>query len=62
MPFEPRLIEHGFPCHQVGAETQREQDVGKQPPTHRLHVWWARRPLTPSRAAILANVDALHRG
>ena len=52
-----RLIEHGFPCHQVGAETQREQDVGKQPPTHRLHVWWARRPLTASRAAILASLS-----
>jgi|LGVE01.1.fsa_nt_gb adenine-specific DNA methylase len=51
-----RLIEAGFPCHQVGAETQRERDTGKAPPTHRLHVWWARRPLTPSRAAILASV------
>ena len=48
-----RLIEAGFPCHQVGAETQRERDTGKAPPTHRLHVWWARRPLIPSRAAIL---------
>ncbi len=59
-----RLIEAGFPCHQVGAETQRERDTGKAPPTHRLHIWWARRPLTPSRAAILgatlpadANID-----
>ncbi|WP_295582739.1 DUF1156 domain-containing protein [uncultured Lamprocystis sp.] len=51
-----RLIEAGFPCHQVGAETQRERDTGKQPPTARLHVWWARRPLTPSRAAILASL------
>lgn len=51
-----RLIEEGFPCHQVGAETQRERDTGKAPPTHRLHVWWARRPLTPSRAAILASL------
>ncbi len=49
------LIEQGFPCHQVGAETQRERDTGKAPPVHRLHVWWARRPLTPSRAAILAS-------
>jgi adenine-specific DNA methylase len=58
MPFtRPRLIEHGFPCHQIGAETQREQDVGKQPPTHRLHVWWARRPLTASRAAVLASLS-----
>jgi adenine-specific DNA methylase len=53
---ERRLIEAGFPCHQVGAETQRERDTGKAPPTHRLHVWWARRPLTPSRAAILASI------
>jgi putative DNA methylase len=51
-----RLIEAGFPCHQVGAETQRERDTGQQPPTARLHVWWARRPLTPSRAAILASL------
>jgi len=51
-----RLIEAGFPCHQVGAETQRERDTGKAPPPNRLHVWWARRPFTPSRAAILASL------
>lgn len=51
-----RLIESGFPCHQVGAETARERDTGKAPPTHRLHVWWARRPLIPSRAAILGSL------
>ena len=51
-----RLIEAGFPCHQVGAETRRERDTGKAPPTHRLHVWWARRPLTPSRAAVLGSL------
>ncbi|MGQ4808768.1 hypothetical protein NKDENANG_02157 [Candidatus Entotheonellaceae bacterium PAL068K] len=55
---DQRLIEHGFPCHQVGAETQRERDTGKAPPVNRLHVWWARRPLTPSRAAILASLEA----
>jgi adenine-specific DNA methylase len=55
MTFEPRLIEHGFPCHQVGAETQRERGASSAlPPLYFLHVWWARRPLTPSRAAILA--------
>jgi adenine-specific DNA methylase len=53
---DKRLIEAGFPCHQVGAETQRERDTGKAPPVNRLHVWWARRPLTPSRAAILASL------
>ena len=51
-----RLIEHGFPCHQVGAETQREQSAAAHPPVNRLHVWWARRPLTLSRAAILASL------
>ncbi len=53
---DQRLIEAGFPCHQVGAETRRERDTGKAPPTHRLHVWWARRPLTSSRAAVLASL------
>ena len=52
-----RLIEHGFPCHQVGAETQRERGVSSAlPPLYFLHVWWARRPLTPSRAAIVASL------
>lgn len=53
---DTRFIEAGFPCHQVGAETQRERNTGQAPPTHRLHVWWARRPLTPSRAAILGSL------
>lgn len=52
-----RLIEQGFPCHQVGAETQRERGASSAlPPLYFLHVWWARRPLTPSRAAILASL------
>src|SRR5215472_11868067 len=56
--FEPRLIEHGFPCHQVGAETQRERGASSAlPPLYFLHVWWARRPLTPSRAAFLASLS-----
>jgi hypothetical protein len=60
MPFtRPRLIEHGFPCHQVGAETQRERGASSAlPPLYFLHVWWARRPLTPSRAAILASLSS----
>ena len=52
-----RLIEAGFPCRQVGAETQRERGASSAlPPLYFLHVWWARRPLTPSRAAILASL------
>lgn len=54
---DKRLIEAGFPCHQVGAETQRERGASSAlPPLYFLHVWWARRPLTPSRAAILASI------
>lgn len=52
-----RFIEAGFPCHQVGAETQREIGASSAlPPLYYLHVWWARRPLTPSRAAILGSL------
>lgn len=55
---EQRLIECGFPCHQVGAETQRERGASSSlPPLYFLHVWWARRPLIPSRAAIVASLD-----
>lgn len=54
---ETRLIEAGFPCHQVGAETQRERGASSAlPPLYFLHVWWARRPLTPSRAAVMASL------
>lgn len=57
MATDLRLIEAGFPCHQVGAETQRERGASSAlPPLYFLHVWWARRPLTPSRAAILASL------
>ncbi|MCL6419405.1 DUF1156 domain-containing protein [Aestuariirhabdus haliotis] len=52
-----RLIEAGFPCHQVGAETARERGSSSAlPPLYFLHVWWARRPLTPSRAAIAGSL------
>ncbi|MCO6364738.1 DUF1156 domain-containing protein [Paracoccus sp. 08] len=50
-------MESGFPCHQVGAETQRERGSSSAlPPLYFLHVWWARRPLIPSRAAIQASL------
>jgi putative DNA methylase len=56
---DQRLIERGFPCHQVGAETQRERGMSTALPAHfALHVWWARRPLIPSRAAIVASLDS----
>lgn len=54
---DQRLIEAGFPCHQVGSETQRERGASSAlPPLYFLHVWWARRPLVPSRAAVLASL------
>lgn len=59
MTKDIRLIEAGFPCHQVGAETQRERGASSAlPPLYFLHIWWARRPLTPSRAAIVASLSS----
>lgn len=57
MAYEKKLIEGNFPCQQVGAETQRERGANSMlPPLYYLHVWWARRPLTPSRAAVLGSI------
>ena len=57
MGYSKRLIEGNFPCEQVGAETQRERGASSAlPPLYFLHVWWARRPLTPSRAALLGSI------
>lgn len=57
MQYEKRLIEGNFPCGQVGAETRRERSASNMlPPIYYLHVWWARRPLTPSRGAILGSI------
>jgi adenine-specific DNA methylase len=52
------LIEQWLPIDQIGAECMREHALGKNsfPAMNRLHVWWARRPLTVSRAAILASL------
>jgi adenine-specific DNA methylase len=53
----PRLlIEQWLPIAAIGAECMRENSTGQHPPLNRLHVWWARRPLTVSRAAILASL------
>ena len=54
----PRLlIEDWLPIEAIGAESMRERGASSAlPPLYFLHVWWARRPLTTSRAAILAGV------
>lgn len=50
------LIETWLPIDKLGAECMRDASAAKKPPLNRLHVWWARRPLTVSRAAILASL------
>ena len=61
----PRLlIEDWLPIAALGEESVRERrSMTALPPTYYLHVWWARRPLVASRAAILASLlpaDADH--
>ena len=51
------LIEQWLPIEAIGAECMRERGASSAlPPLYFLHVWWARRPLTVSRAAILASL------
>lgn len=50
------LIEEWLPAAAIGVECVRERATGLQPPDKRLHVWWARRPLTASRAAVLGSL------
>src|SRR5271166_6602631 len=53
----PRLlIEEWLPIAEIGIEALREGGAAIKPPPNRLHVWWARRPLVASRAAILASL------
>jgi adenine-specific DNA methylase len=50
-----RLIEEWLPIAALGEESVRERrSMTALPPTYYLHVWWARRPLVASRAAVLA--------
>jgi len=52
-----RLIEHWLPIAALGEESMRERrSMTALPPTYYLHVWWARRPLVASRAAVLASL------
>ncbi|MCY4382895.1 MAG: DUF1156 domain-containing protein [Nitrospinae bacterium] len=52
-----RLIERWLPIAALGEESARERrSLQALPPTYYLHVWWARRPLVASRAAVLASL------
>ena len=58
-----RLIEEWLPVAELSAESTRERSAAITPTPNRLHVWWARRPLVASRAAVLASLlpaDADH--
>lgn len=53
----PRLlIEEWLPAQAIGVECMRENSTGLHPPPNRLHVWWARKPLTVARAAVLGSL------
>ena len=52
-----RLIEDWLPIAELSEECTRERrSMTALPPTYYLHVWWARRPLVASRAAVLASL------
>lgn len=57
MAADTRLIERWLPIAELGIESLRERTpMTPFPAPNRLHVWWARRPLVASRAAILASL------
>lgn len=52
-----RLIERHLPIGAISEESVRERrSMTALPPIYYLHVWWARRPLVASRAAILGSL------
>ena len=52
-----RLIEEWLPIGELSVEGPRERTpMTPFPAPNRLHVWWARRPLVASRAAVLASL------
>jgi len=50
------LIEDWLPIGELSVEGRREGSAAIKPPLRRLHVWWARRPLMASRAAVLGSL------
>lgn len=48
-----RIIEDWLPINEISVEAIREGGaLAGHPPVNQLHVWWARRPLVVSRAAV----------
>lgn len=55
------LISKWFPITEVSVESVRERTPGTPfSPLSRIHVWFARRPLTTSRAAVLGSLLPSH--
>jgi len=55
------LISKWFPITEVSVESVRERTPGTPfSPLSRIHVWFARRPLTTSRAAVLLSLLPSH--
>lgn len=54
----PRVyLEEDCPIEELSIESQRERGASSAlPPLYFLHVWWARRPLTVSRASVLGSL------
>jgi len=50
------LISKWFPIAEVSVESVRERSTGYNPPTSRIHVWFARRPHATSRATVLGSL------
>ena len=52
-----RLIEDWLSVNEISVEAVREGGaLAGHPPVNQLHVWWARRPLIVSRAAVAASI------
>jgi putative DNA methylase len=50
---DKRLIEYYIPIKAISAEASREKSI-RHGHISTLHLWWARRPLVASRAAVFA--------
>ncbi|WP_189066309.1 DUF1156 domain-containing protein [Deinococcus seoulensis] len=50
-----RLIEHRLPLAEISTESAREKSI-RHGHISTLHIWWARRPLAASRAAVFATL------
>ena len=56
-----RLIEEWLPVNEISVDAIREGGaLAGHPPVNQLHVWWARRPLIASRAAIAGSLLKSH--